>query len=55
MLDLDLTREDIERTAKLITAVWNHISVLDLPDTSGYSEDYKGVLAFEQDLIDELA
>ena len=55
VLDLDLTREDIERTAKLITAVWNHISVLDLPDTSGYSEDYKGVLAFEQDLIDELA
>ncbi len=55
LLSLDLTAQDIERTTKLVHAVWNHIVALDLPDTSGYSQDLKGVLAFEQDLIDELA
>lgn len=53
VLSLDLTREDVERTKKLIEAVWRRICTLDLPDTSHYSPDYKGVLAFEQDLIDE--
>ena len=52
VLSLDLTNEDIERTTKLIEAVWSRIQTLDLPDTSGYSDDFKGVLAFEQDLID---
>ena len=55
LLSLDLSTEDIERTTKLIQAVWKRIVTLDLPDTSGYSDDYKGVLAFEQDLIDETA
>ena len=53
LLTLDLSSEDIERTTKLIKAVWKRIKTLDLPDTSGYTQDYKGVLAFEQDLIDE--
>jgi len=54
LLSLDLTAQDIERTTKLIEAVWKHIMALDLPDTSAYSPDFKGVLAFEQDLIDEI-
>jgi DNA helicase-2/ATP-dependent DNA helicase PcrA len=54
LLSLDLTDQDIERTTKLIQAVWKRICSLDLPDTSGYSPDLKGVLAFEQDLIDEI-
>lgn len=54
VLSLDLTAQDIERTTKLIQAVWKHIIALDLPDTTNYSPDYKGVLAFEQDLIDEV-
>jgi hypothetical protein len=53
-LSLDLTDQDIERTTKLIQAVWKRIATLDLPDTSNYSPDLKGVLAFEQDLIDEI-
>lgn len=53
LLSLNLTNQDIERTTKLIQAVWKHIAALDLPDTSAYSSDLKGVLAFEQDLIDE--
>lgn len=52
LLSLDLTAEDITRTERLIEAVWKHIIALDLPDISAYSPDYKGVLAFEQDLID---
>ena len=54
VLDLDLTTEEYDRTVQLIKAVWKHIVTLNLPDTSGYSDDYKGVLAFEQDLIDEI-
>lgn len=54
LLSLDLTNEDVERTEKLIKAVWKHIVELNLPDISAYSPDLKGVLAFEQDLIDEI-
>ncbi|MFZ1250590.1 MAG: ATP-dependent DNA helicase [Candidatus Microsaccharimonas sp.] len=53
LLSLNLSDQDIERTTKLIEAVWKRIVSLDFPDTSGYSQDFKGVLAFEQDLIDE--
>ncbi len=52
VLELDLTTEESDRTEKLINAVWKKITTLDLPDTSNYSPDLKGVLAFEQDLID---
>ncbi len=52
VLTLDLTSEDVERTKQLIEAVWKHVCSLTLPDISNYSDDYKGVLAFEQDLID---
>jgi len=54
LLPLDITPEDVTRTKALIEAVWKHIMALDLPDTSHYSPDLKGVLAFEQDLIDGL-
>ena len=54
VLSLDLTDEDIERTKLLIEAVWKHITTLSFPDITKYSDDYKGVLAFEQDLIDEI-
>jgi DNA helicase-2/ATP-dependent DNA helicase PcrA len=54
VLNLDLTDQDLERTRLLIQAVWKHVTSLSLPDTSRYSPDLKGVLAFEQDLIDGL-
>jgi DNA helicase II / ATP-dependent DNA helicase PcrA len=53
-LDFSNLQEELERTRKLISAVWRHIAALDLPDTSQYSQDLKGILAFEQDLIDEI-
>lgn len=55
ILSLDLQNEDTERTKRLIQGVWKRIRALDLPDTSVYSPDFKGVLAFEQDIIDETA
>lgn len=52
LLQLTPTPEEVERTKQLIKAVWNHVSTLSLPDVSSYPDTYKGVLAFEQDLID---
>lgn len=45
--------EDLERFTKLITAVWNCIISLDFPDTSEFEANYKGVIAFEDSLIDK--
>jgi len=44
--------EELKRFAELINAVWRRIITLDLPDISKYEQSYKGVLAFEQDLLD---
>lgn len=52
ILPLDIEHEDTTRTEQLIEAVWRHISTCSFPDTSAYSADLKGILAFEQDLID---
>ncbi|MDB5169384.1 MAG: hypothetical protein JWO41_740 [Candidatus Saccharibacteria bacterium] len=44
-------KNELEHTEKLIAAVHRRITTLDLPDTSGYSQDVKGVKKFEDDLI----
>lgn len=44
--------EDFKRVKLLIEAVWRKIQNLDFPDTSKYSEDLEGILAFEKDLIE---
>ena len=51
-LNIDFNREELERFSKLINAVWNHIIQFNLPDTSDYDKSLKGIVAFEQDLID---
>ncbi len=51
-LETNFLDEDIVRFEKLIGVVWNKIMALDLPDASGYEQTLKGILAFEQDLID---
>lgn len=53
-LEASFTEEDRERMRKLITAVWRRITTLDMPETSGFELSYKGILDFEQYLIDEL-
>lgn len=51
MLSLEFDNQDLEHFKNLIKVVWQKIMDLDLPDVSKYSVDYKGVLAFEEDLL----
>jgi DNA helicase-2/ATP-dependent DNA helicase PcrA len=46
--------EELERLKLLIDKVWQKIISLDLPDIGEYEQSYKGILKFEQDLIDGL-
>lgn len=45
------TPEDLERMQQLITAVWNKIIKLDMPDTSKYPATIQGITDFENDLL----
>lgn len=49
----DVDPAELERFRKLICAVWDRIVALDFPDTSEYSQDYAGILAFEKHLLGE--
>lgn len=51
-IETDFTDEDIDKSKKLISAIWSHILDLNFPDTSNYAPNYKGILDFEQDLIE---
>lgn len=52
-LVLDASLEEITRTRRLVEAVYKKIITLDItPDISGYGDTYKGLLAFEDDLIE---
>lgn len=51
-LSLPYTTADLERTKKLINAIWHRIKKLDFPDISEYSADLKGIEAFEDWLIE---
>lgn len=46
---------ELTEFARLINVVWRKITMLELPDISGYSADYKGMLQFEEDLLTEVA
>lgn len=45
------SREELTEFTQLIEIIWRKITTLDLPDISGYSADYKGMLQFEKDLL----
>lgn len=47
----EITEEETKRTKRLIEAVYGKIIALDLPDTSGYSQDLEGIKRFEEDLL----
>lgn len=51
-LPLQITDEDVDRVSRLIKIVHEKIINLDFPDISKYSKDIKGILAFEEDLLD---
>jgi len=54
IVDLHTSFDSTEasRMKRLISAVWKHILELNFPDVSHYPPTIKGVLAFENDLID---
>lgn len=49
----DIEEEEFERFKRLVGCVWQHIQDLSFPDTSQYEPTYKGILAFEHDLLGE--
>lgn len=51
-LSIDFDNDEIVRTKRLIEAVWNRVIILDIPDISGYPANLKGILAFENWLIE---
>lgn len=54
-LEDTFSEEELTEFARLIGVVWQKITTLDLPDISGYSADYKGMVQFEEDLLTEVA
>ena len=50
-LEDTFSREELSEFTQLIEIIWRKITTLDLPDVSGYSADYKGMLQFENDLL----
>lgn len=51
-LEAQFSPEDLQQFTRLIQAVWQHIIALNLPDVSSYDPTYKGLLAFEADLLE---
>jgi DNA helicase-2/ATP-dependent DNA helicase PcrA len=52
-LEIDWDDTEITRFKKLIHAVWQHIMAADFAETRQYDQTYKGILAFEKDLLNE--
>ena len=50
-LEDTFSREELTEFTQLIEIIWRKITTLDLPDVSGYSADYKGMLQSENDLL----
>ena len=50
-LDDRFSRDELADFQRLIAAVWRCITSLELPDTSHYEANYRGILQFEEDLL----
>ena len=51
-LELQIKPEELERTQLLLQAMWQCIQRLEFPNVSNYSEDLKGIIAFEDYLLE---
>ncbi len=49
-LHLELNDTEFKQTKQLAESIWNHITNLDLPDTTTYTQDLKGIENFEESL-----
>lgn len=52
-LRLQLDEQELERLTALLRAVWHCVMTCTFPDTTAYPTTFKGVLAFEDDLIEQ--
>jgi len=43
--------DELTRVQKLVTAMWYHVTTLDMPDTSSYDTTFAAIKQFEQDLL----
>lgn len=50
-LMLEISKPEVDEVVELIRIVWKRINNLDFPDTSQYSQDYKGNMRFKDDLL----
>lgn len=50
-LEATFSASDLHEFTQLLKAAWRHITTLTLPDTSQYEPTLKGILAFENDLL----
>ena len=53
-LEDTFSEKELTEFARLIGVVWWKITALELPDISGYSADYRGMVQFEEDLLTEV-
>lgn len=51
-LEAQFNAEEIDRFTKLVSGVWKCITSLELPDSLEYEPNIKGILTFEQFIID---
>jgi DNA helicase-2/ATP-dependent DNA helicase PcrA len=51
-LELSYDTSELTHFTKLIAAVWQRIMRTDFVDTSSYPQSFKGILAFEEDLLE---
>jgi len=51
-LEDTFSEEDLDQFKQLIAIIWQKIITLDLPDISRYEPNYRGLITFEQDLLD---
>lgn len=51
LLELTFDQTELDEFTKLVQIVWDHIMQLNLPDISKYATTYKGMIEFEQDLL----
>jgi DNA helicase-2/ATP-dependent DNA helicase PcrA len=54
-LEATFSNEELERFTQLLMVVWRKITTFDLPNTNEYEQSYKGMLAFEEDLLADLS
>jgi DNA helicase II / ATP-dependent DNA helicase PcrA len=51
-LELTFDKAELDRTRRLLAAMWEHVHNLNFPDTSSYDQTLSGIKQFEQDLLD---